>query len=87
MNIWQKYGLECIPVAAEPHIVRPGEQLFHVAMQYRLPGPVQMTIDVIKELNNLWDRPLLTPGQRLRVPETDRKQWPIAMQKAWAGRQ
>ncbi|NPV81907.1 MAG: LysM peptidoglycan-binding domain-containing protein [Firmicutes bacterium] len=83
VDVWQVYGLEAIPVASSPHVVRPGEQLFHVAIQHRLPGPVQMTVDIIKALNNLWDRPLLRPGQKLRVPETDPRHWPLAVQKIW----
>lgn len=86
VDVWQQYGIEAIPIAPGFYTVKPGEQLFHIAAKYRLPGPVQLTIDVLKEINNLWDRPLLAPGQKLRVPETDPKQWPLAIQKIWAGK-
>lgn len=79
-DAYERWDLEAIIVAPGFYTVQDGEQLFHVAAKYKLPGPVQLTIDVLKEINNLWDRPILRPGQRLRVPETDPSQWPI-----WAG--
>lgn len=84
LDVWEMYGLSEIIIAPGFYTVQEGEQLFHVAMKHKLPGPVQLTIDVLKEINNLWDRPVLWPGQRLRVPETDLSQWPIWAQKRWA---
>ncbi|MGE5594153.1 MAG: LysM peptidoglycan-binding domain-containing protein [Betaproteobacteria bacterium] len=84
VDVWEAYDLSEIIIAPGFYTVQEDEQLFHVAMKHKLPGPVQLTIDVLKEINNLWDSPILKPGQRLRVPETDLEQWPIWAQKRWA---
>lgn len=85
LDVWVRYKLEAIPVRPEPHIVKPGETIWDIARAYRLPGDIRMTVDIIRELNSLWgpDGPRLRPGQRLKVPEPDRDQWPLAMQHAW----
>lgn len=85
IDVWATYRLEAIPVSPEPHIVQPGETIWDIARAYRLPGDLRMTVDIIRELNSLWgpDSPILRPGQRLKVPEPDREQWPLAMQHAW----
>jgi len=85
LDVWATYDLEVIPTRPKPHIVQPGETIWDVARAYRLPGDLRMTVDIIRELNSLWgpDGPRLKPGQRLKVPEPDREQWPLAMQQAW----
>jgi len=85
IDVWATYDLEAIPVRSEPHIVKPGETIWDVARAYRLPGDLRMTVDIIRELNSLWgsNGPRLRPGQRLKVPEPDREQWPLAVQQAW----
>ncbi|HHV61119.1 MAG TPA: LysM peptidoglycan-binding domain-containing protein [Firmicutes bacterium] len=86
MDVWSKYGLEAIPVAPEPHIVQPGETIWHIARLYKLPGDIRKTVDIIRELNGLWgpDGPRLQAGQMLKVPETNPNEWALAVQKAWA---
>ncbi len=85
LDVWATYDLEAIPTRPEPHVVQPGETLWSIAERYRLPGDLRMTVDIIRELNSLWgpDGPRLRVGQRLKVPEPDREQWPLAMRHAW----
>lgn len=85
IDVWATYKLEAIPTRPAPHIVQPGETLWDIAGLYRLPGDLRMTLDIIRELNSLWgpDGPRLRAGQRLRVPETDADEWPLAMKWCW----
>ncbi len=83
-DVYERWGLEVIIVAPGFYTVQEGEQLSDVAAKYKLPGPLQLTIDVLREINGLWDNSVLRPGQRLRVPEMDLEQWPIWAQKRWA---
>lgn len=85
LDVWATYKLEAIPTRPEPHVVQPGETIWDIAALYRLPGDIRMTVDIIRELNSLWgpEGPRLRPGQRLKVPETDENQWPLAVKAAW----
>jgi LysM repeat protein len=88
IDVWATYKLEAIPTRPAPHIVQPGETLWDIASEYRLPGDLRMTLDIIRELNSLWgpDGPMLRAGQRLRVPETDADEWPLAMKWCWGSK-
>ncbi len=88
LDVWATYDLEAIPSRPESHVVQPGETLWSIAEMYRLPGDLRMTVDIIREINSLWgpEGPRLRPGQRLRVPENNVEQWPLAVKAAWRGR-
>lgn len=89
LDVWATYKLEAIPTRPEPHVVQPGETIWDIAEAYKLPGDMKMTVDIIRELNSLWGpRSLrLRPGQRLKVPEPDWEQWPLAIRHAWERQQ